>query len=230
MGEERGGAAREKSGLWDPISLYKASVLPLTSILHSCITIRPVSDSFAKGGCRLLLGTIARFRCHVLACSPIRKVERNIEKYGLDGLNKELHRRYQEGASLRDLATVINKRVLETALQDANATVVGDVESIYEALRGNEVSVGRRAAVSSQLKQQGVPMDEVEDDFMSHQTVRDHLQTCLDRDTARRSRVTRSDAKDTIEWARSRCTAVIERTLTRLHDAGQLQAANIVPC
>jgi hypothetical protein len=157
----------------------------------------------------------------------MRKVERNIEKYGLDGLNEELHRRHQEGASLRDLATVINKRVLETALQDANATVVGDVESIYEALRGNEVSVGRRAAVSSQLKQQGVPMDEVEDDFVSHQTVRDHLQTCLDRDTARQPRVTRSDATDTIEWARSRCIAVIERTLTRLHDAGQLQAANV---
>jgi len=157
----------------------------------------------------------------------MRKVERNIEKYGLNDLNEELHQRHQDGASLRDLATFINKRLLETALQDANAAVVGDVDSIYEALRGNEVSVGRRAAVSTQLKQQGVPMDEVEDDFVSHQTVRDHLQTCLDRDTARQPRVTLSEATDTIEWARSRCMAVIERTLTRLHDAGQFDAANI---
>lgn len=157
----------------------------------------------------------------------MRKIERNIEKYELRGLNAELRQKRQHGSSLRELAAFVNRRVLETALSETNASVVGDVDSIYEALRGDEVSVGRRAEVSSRLKTLGVPMDEVEDDFVSHQTVSDYLQECLDIETSRQSQLTVEEALKTIEWADARGMAVINRTLTRLYEAGEINTDDV---
>lgn len=56
----------------------------------------------------------------------MRKITRNIEKYGLDGLNEDLRHQRQEGASLRALAAYNNQRILERALSEANVGIVGD--------------------------------------------------------------------------------------------------------
>lgn len=157
----------------------------------------------------------------------MRKIERNIEKYEFDGLNEDLRRQRQQGASLRDLAAYINQRILECALTAANVSVVGDVESIYETLRGDEISVGQRAEMSARLERRGVPIEEVEDDFVSHQTVSEYLNDCLDIDTSQRQPLTTDEAIDTIEWANARGTAVIERTLTRLANAGEVTTADV---
>jgi hypothetical protein len=155
----------------------------------------------------------------------MRKIERNIDKYGLSGLNEEIRRQRQQGASLRDLAAYINQRILETVLRDVNESIVGDVESIYETLRGDEVSVGRRAELSSRLTRHGVPMEEIEDDFVSHQTVSTYLSDCLEMETSRQQQITTEEAITTIEWAEARGTAVIDRTLTRLHEADKITTA-----
>lgn len=161
----------------------------------------------------------------------MRKIERNIDKYGLEGLNAELQRQHQDNASLRDLATYINQRILTAALTAANVSVVGDIEDIYETLRGDEVSVGQRAEMSARLARRGVPMEEVENDFVSHQTVSDYLNDCLDMDTSRQHQLTIDEALKTIEWAEARGEAVIDRTLTRLYEAGELaSAADEVSC
>lgn len=155
----------------------------------------------------------------------MRKIEQNIDKYDLEGLDEDLRQQRQEGASLRDLAADINRRILTAALMEANVSLIGDVASIYETLRGDEVSVGQRAEMSARLTRRGVPMEEVEDDFVSHQTVSDYLTDCLGIDTGHHHQLTVDEAIKTIEWAEARGEAVISRTLTRLHKASELSTA-----
>ena len=155
------------------------------------------------------------------------KVERIIEKHDLPDLNEELRRRHRGGASLRDLEKFINKRVLERSLMGSEVALIGDTESIYHILQGDDVGPGRRAEIRSQLDQAGPPVSNVEDDFISHQTVKRHLQNCLNVDTKRRTQITLDDAEDTVAWAQSRNLSVIENTLNRLHNAGLIDASNI---
>ena len=155
------------------------------------------------------------------------KVERIIEKHDLSGLNEELRRRHRDSASLRDLEKFINKRVLERALLESEVALIGDTESIYQTLQGDSVGPGRRAEIRSQLDQAGPPVSNVEEDFISHQTVKRHLQNCLNIDTTRRAQITIDDAEDTVAWAQSRNLSVIENTLNRLHNAGLIDASDV---
>ena len=150
------------------------------------------------------------------------KIGRDCAKYDLSGLDEDLCRRRADGASLRDLQGFVNERVLERALAEADADVVGEPENIYRLLRDEEVSSGRQAELRSRLDRAGIDIEAVEKDFVSHQTVRDHLKECLDVDTSRRSCIDVERATRNINWAESRSKAVIEQTLDQLRGAGQL--------
>ena len=150
------------------------------------------------------------------------KIGRDCAKYDLPGLDENLCRRRADGASLRDLQEFVNERVLERALADANADVVGDPENIYRLLRDDEVSSGRQAELRSRLERSGIDIETVENDFVSHQTVRDHLKECLDVDTSRQSSIDIERATRNINWAESRSKAVIKQTLDQLRNANQL--------
>lgn len=157
----------------------------------------------------------------------MHKIQRNIEKYDLDGLRESLRRRRADGASLRDLERFVNVRILERVLTARGGGVVGDAASLYEVLRGDDVSVGRRAEIARQLSNNGVPIEEVERDFVSYEAVRTYLRDRLDVDTGRESSVTLEEGRETVEWARARCGAVVERTLSRLDDAEELDAGEV---
>ena len=150
------------------------------------------------------------------------KIGRECAEYDLSGLDEDLCRRRADGASLRDLQGFVNERVLERALADADADVVGDPENIYRLLRDDEVSSGRQAELRSRLERAGIDIEAVENDFVSHQTVRDHLKECLDIDTSRQSSIDIERATRNINWAESRSKAVIKQTLDQLRNANQL--------
>ena len=155
------------------------------------------------------------------------KIGRDCAKYDLSGLDENLCRRRADGASLRDLQGFVNERVLERALADADAEVVGDPENLYRLLRDEEVSSGRQAELRSRLERAGIDIETVEKDFVSHQTVRDHLKECLDVDTSRRSCIDVERATRTINWAESRSKAVIEQTLDQLRSADRLATEDL---
>lgn len=166
------------------------------------------------------------------------KVGRVAKRRGLAGLDDELQRRRAEGASLRDLADLVNRRVLAAALDgvtdgaqvaDLFGAVSGDraVELVYEALAGDDVGAERRARVRTRLSQRGVDVDAVTDDWVTHPTVRRHLRECLGVETGREGSVTPDDAMDTIEWSRSRAEGVLRRTFERLADAGLVRMGDL---
>ena len=155
------------------------------------------------------------------------KLGRNVAAYGLDDVNARLRDRRDDGDSLRDLERFVNTSLLDGALREAGADVIGDVDAIYDVLTGDDVSAGKRTEVRSRLEHAGVDVATVEAAFVSYQTVRTHLRECLDVETDRESRLSVDDARGTIEWARSRSEGIVERTVQRLDAADEVDAGAV---
>ncbi|WP_122088429.1 rod-determining factor RdfA [Halalkalicoccus subterraneus] len=108
------------------------------------------------------------------------KVGRVIEEYGLEGFGEELEARWTgergEQSSLRALADLFNRRVLEAALSEAGVrSLDGEVENRYRLLTDDDVSAGMREQTRRELDRAGVPIEEVESDFVSHQSIYTYL-------------------------------------------------------
>lgn len=165
---------------------------------------------------------------HEQRCSC--KIGRNIDRYDLVGLNEDLHhRRDGRDESLRDLADYINKRILEAALSETGIDLTnvaygavssdGALAAVYETLTSDMAPADRKARVQKRFEQNGIDVEEIESHWVTHPTVRSHLNECLDIDTTRRTRITPETARNTIEWARTRCGRVVEQTVSRLVSA-----------
>lgn len=163
------------------------------------------------------------------------KVGRTAERYGLDDLDAALLERRDAGASLRDLAGYVNRRVLRAAIERADGDLLSGgeplfgaldpdevVETVYETLADEGVEAERRARVRTRLAQAAVDVDRAEADWVTHPTVRAHLRDCLDVDTSASPALSAGEGLDTVEWAVARCTGVVEQTLQRLRSAGRL--------
>lgn len=146
-----------------------------------------------------------------------------ISKYALETLNDELRNRHSNGESLRNLATFVNQQILEAAMSRASISVISDPESLYKILTGDEVGMGRRAEIETTLHQAGVDVTEIKEDFVSHQTVKHHLNQELSVDTSRETFLTIKDAISRIDWSQSRNEAVIRNTLSQLEALDELE-------
>jgi hypothetical protein len=158
---------------------------------------------------------------------PRSKVERVIEKYGLEGLGDELERRWTgetgERESLRSLADRFNRAVLRAALDEAGSSPLdGEVENTYRLLRGDDVSPGMRTEVRRQLERDGVDREQVESDFVSHQAIHTYLREHrgAELETEEDSRVEKE--AQTIRRLQGRISVVTESGLTRLANAGDI--------
>lgn len=153
---------------------------------------------------------------------PCCKIARVADDYNISEIDAKLVERREQGDSLRDLATYLNKHILSESLNTGTREVVGDADSIYKVLRGNDVNRSRQVELRSKLDRNGIDIEAVERDFVSHQTVRNHLHDCKAIDTGRKSTVDIDGAEKTIEWAQARSEGVIEQTLDRLRNAGNI--------
>jgi hypothetical protein len=108
------------------------------------------------------------------------KVGRLIESYGLDGEGDRLERRWLgdgvERASLRTLADEFNQALLAAALDDAGMNPVeADLETTYRVLTDEDESEGARTQKRLELSREGVDVDTLLSDFVSHQAVHTYL-------------------------------------------------------
>lgn len=156
------------------------------------------------------------------------KLGQAAEQYQLDEMDDRLYHAHQnEGASLRDLETVVNKRILESALQDAGIETLGDVSDLYQRLTGDDVSVGDRAELRTRLQQAGVDIPQIESDFVTYQTVRKHLRGSLGIDTSSDTDFTVPDARKRIHRLQSRSEAVIAETLEHLRRTDTVETGKL---
>lgn len=156
------------------------------------------------------------------------KVGRVADRYDLDELDEQLRHNHEEGVSLRKLTRRLNKRILGAAIEDAGdiSTLLASdrgIDTLYDALREKgETQSTEAIRVRTRLEQSGLDVDSVTADWVSHATIKTHLNECLDIDTSRDPSITTEDAINTIEWSRSRSESVVSETIERLRNADQL--------
>ena len=110
----------------------------------------------------------------------VTKVRRVIDHYGLSELGDELAARWvgdgYDRESLRSLADRFNRRVLAAGMEAAGLTPLdGEVDNTYRLLTDDKVSAGMRTQVERRLERDGVDIEELRTDFVSHQAVHTYL-------------------------------------------------------
>jgi len=150
------------------------------------------------------------------------KISRVSKKYKIDGLNEELVHLWtaqdEDRYSTRQLSDYINKEILEAALTQAGIQYKsGEIENTYRLLTDDNVSSGARIQTRNELEKDSIPIDTIENDFVSHQSVYNHLTDCLDasiREPSSSERLERS--KDSLGALQNRVLAVTTDTVDRL--------------
>ena len=157
------------------------------------------------------------------------KIERIAERYELTGLGDELvsawlgeGRRQQ---SLRELEAVVNKRLIEAALDQAGAYVLdGEVDNFYRLLTSDDVTAGSRTAARNSLREKGVDVDQLEADIVSYQSVYNYLKRHrnVERDSTDGDGSATESGLDTIRKLRSRLRTVTTDVIDRLIKANEV--------
>ena len=157
------------------------------------------------------------------------KVDRVIEKYELDDLGLKIENRWLgvdgEQYSTRELAEYLNKRVLDAAVTRSDAiSLTGNIDELYHVLTDD--TDADTTLVRSRLQQNGVEVDTVTSDFVSHQTIYRYLKK--QREVERPERTLderREDAINTVQRLRGRTSAVTKETINNLKRGGILDVS-----
>ncbi|SEP12060.1 hypothetical protein SAMN04487948_11513 [Halogranum amylolyticum] len=145
------------------------------------------------------------------------KIGRVSRRRELEDVDEILKESWKAGTSLRDLEKQYNHRVLEVTMRNVGMeTLQGEVKNLYQLLTDDDVSPGMRVEAQNRLEQHGIDSDSVTNDFVSYQTIRTHLQNCLEVDTKRESRMTKSSGKNTVLKLLSRTESITNRTIEQL--------------
>ena len=157
------------------------------------------------------------------------KVGRLIEKYDLAGIDDQLIDFWtsddEDNHSLRELADYFNREILHTAMNDAEMTTLdGEIENTYRLLTADDVSTGVRTQAETTLERNGIGIEALTYDFVSHQAI--HTYLTKDRGVEHSSRSTARDRLEkterTVQRLSSRLVAVAEKRLQSLRDAGTI--------
>jgi len=155
------------------------------------------------------------------------KVARVISEYDLGEFGAELEQRWLgdgcEQQSLRTLADVMNRRVLRSAMTDVGMLVRQDeVDQLYTLLTDDETTEGTRLEVINDLKQEGVDIDRIQKDFVSHQAIHTYLRKDrrVEREDDNTNQVTKT--QETIKRLQGRLQAVTENSVKRMVSTGRL--------
>jgi hypothetical protein len=155
------------------------------------------------------------------------KVGRVIEEYNLDGQGAWLEAHWTgdgvERRSLRDLADAFNERVLGAAMRDAGMdSLETDVERAYRLLTDDDASSGARVELRNELEWNGVDVERVESDFVSHQAIHTYLRRVRDAQREEPDVDPREKELETIQRLQGRTRVVTTDSLERLAKQGEL--------
>ncbi|MFC6734195.1 rod-determining factor RdfA [Haladaptatus sp. DYSN1] len=154
------------------------------------------------------------------------KIQRVTEKYGLDDVDEELTERWtraENPESLRDLADQFNRWVLAAAVSNAGMNVLdGELDNLYRLLT-DDVSRGVRTEATKRLERNGIDPDTLTSDFVSHQTVHNHLTKHLSVTQETVSDEERIEkGRQSVLRLQNRLRAITEELLDRLERTGRI--------
>ena len=156
------------------------------------------------------------------------KIDSNAEKYDLRDLDEALtHRHQHQGASLRELETYVNERILRSVLRETDIVLADGAEGVYRVLSDEGASEGKRAELRRRLANTGIDIEAVERDFVTYGTVRKHLREGIGVDTGTASSLDTAAASNRIQRLQSRSRAVIGETLDQLRRDESLSTGDL---
>jgi len=144
--------------------------------------------------------------------------------WGLKGIHDDLAAGWrEEGASIRELTDRFNCRLLRAGFRRADRTPIdGEIDNLYRVLTDDDVDAGSRTQARERLRRSGVPIEDVEAGFVSHQTIYRHLRNCLDiaYDLEGQTAADRVQTwRDRIRALRARTATVADRGVDSLSDS-----------
>jgi hypothetical protein len=148
------------------------------------------------------------------------KVPRVIETYDLEGLGDELETAWtapeSDRQSLRDLADLVNRRIVESVLeQRGNRPLAGEIETVYAGLQEEADSATIRD-VTTRLENLGVSTTDLESDLVSYQAVRTYLQSVRGAEYERKESDPIGATRDRIQSLQGRLQVVAEGQIEEL--------------
>lgn len=159
---------------------------------------------------------------------PSNKVARLLNEYDLEGFGAELEARWtgktDERMSLRGLAELFNKRLLERAMLDAGISAIeSDVEATYENLTSDDVSTAVRMDTRNRLNQKGIKPDDLESDFVTYQAIRTYLKEWrgAEYDHPSDAEKIKKD-RESVQRLMTRTLSVIEDRIEKLRDTNRV--------
>ena len=157
------------------------------------------------------------------------KVARVINKYELSQMGAELEAAWTgesgERTSLRDLADEFNERVLKEVLRESGVSALDfEVTGTYEALRHGSGSGETRAR--RRLEREGVDVDAVSGDFVTHQAVHTYLTTDRGATLPERDENAVDRKVETIDKLQGRVAAVTDTAIQSLISDEELERTN----
>lgn len=150
------------------------------------------------------------------------KVGRLIEEYELDGEGERLESHWtndgDDRRSLRELADYFNRLLLRAAMESAGMNPLdGEVENTYRLLTDEDVSRGMQTQARQTLEREGVDVESLRTDFVSHQAIHTYLTKYRGASREEQADVDRVEkGLETIQRLRSRTSAVSENIVENL--------------
>lgn len=157
------------------------------------------------------------------------KVARAIDKYELSQMEAGLEAAWtgesSERTSLRDLADEFNERVLEEVLRESGVSALDfEVTGTYEALRHGSGSGETRAR--RRLEREGVDVDAILGDFVTHQAVHTYLTTDRGATLPERDENAVDRKVETIDKLQGRVAAVTDTAIQSIIPDEELERTN----
>lgn len=156
------------------------------------------------------------------------KVATMLERYDIPpDYGRELEDRWvgnvDEREGFRALATRFNRRLLRAAMESAGLNPVdGEAETLYEHITGETTDAGTRNDVRSRLERSGIDTEQLNDDFVSYQSIRTYLKRYREAElpTEEPNRV--ENTQNSINTLRGRTRTVTADRLEKLIDKDEI--------
>lgn len=161
---------------------------------------------------------------------PRNKVATLIDEYSMDGLGSELEGRWTaDGAkrmSLRDLADYFNRRLLKTAIREAGEIAPErEVTSMYQNLIDDDISPGVRTDTQQTLREYGVDVALLEQNFVTYQAIRSYLKDWRGAEYEQPSNdEKRTKDRESIQRLLTKTLSVTEDRLEKLRETDRIDA------
>lgn len=163
--------------------------------------------------------------------SRTTKIDRIIDKYDLDGIRDELRVRWtseENRDSLRDLEAYFNQRVLSAAVETVGTIPLdGEIENLYRLLTEDDVQESNKTHARRRLEREGVDVDGVCSDFVSHQTVYRYLTNHLEVESPEEEGAADENYVERVRALQNRTKVVTKDVVKRLQDDSDVDESDL---